>query len=272
MVYDLFDIPRGSAVTRSETIECYSQESARELKLRRDKAIEERSGFTMDAEIITRKGNRRWIRLTATVECDGDVPVRIFGMKQDITEEKIMLDRTRYLAEFDLMTGLANRSQFQTRLSSFCDHHSERKSLAALLLIDLDGFKAVNDSMGHAAGDECLKETANRLRSVCGDGALVARIGGDEFAVLMGSCVDRGSIAEMARDIVGSLSRPVDYHGQMLRLGASVGIAIVDGSTPSELSRKADDALYAAKGAGRGTFRFYKPEQEPALKSPRDAA
>ncbi|KAA0697659.1 diguanylate cyclase [Neorhizobium sp. P12A] len=272
VVYDLFDLPRGSVIDRSEIVECYSPESARELKLRRDRAIEERSGFTMDAEIITRNGNRKWIRLTASVECEDDVPVRIFGMKQDITEEKIMLDRTRYLAEFDLMTGLANRSQFLTRLSSFCDHHGERKSLAALLLVDLDGFKAVNDSMGHAAGDECLKEAASRLRSVCGDGGFVARIGGDEFAALMGPCTDRGSIAEMARDIIGSLSRPVDYYGRTLTLGASVGIAIVDGSVPSELSRRADIALYAAKGAGRGTFRFYKPEQEPAISNPRDAA
>jgi diguanylate cyclase (GGDEF)-like protein len=272
MVYDLFEMPRGSVLDRNEIVKFYSPESARELKARRDKAIEARSGFIMDAEITTPAGNKRWIRLTATVECDGDVPVRIFGMKQDITEEKIMLDRTRYLADFDLMTGLANRSQFQTRLSSFCDYHTELKSVAALLLIDLDGFKLVNDTLGHAAGDECLKETATRLRKLCDDHILVARIGGDEFAILLGPCADRGSIAEMARDIVGRLSQPVDYYGRMLKLGGSVGIATIDGSTPSELFRKADTALYAAKGAGRGTFRFYKPDHDAAVSDPRNAA
>ncbi|MGH6861864.1 MAG: GGDEF domain-containing protein, partial [Phyllobacterium sp.] len=138
VVYDIFDLPRGSPLDRDQTVKCYSEDAAKELHRRRTRAIEDRDGFEMDAEIITVKGNRRWLRITATVECENGVPIRIFGMKQDITEQKILLDRTRYLADFDLLTGLANRSQFQLKLASLCTNEADEGSYGALLLIDLD--------------------------------------------------------------------------------------------------------------------------------------
>jgi diguanylate cyclase (GGDEF)-like protein len=257
VVYDLFDLPRGSPLDRAQIVKCYSEASAKELHVRRSKAIDERGGFDMEAEIITAKGNRRWIRLTATVECAEDVPVRIFGMKQDITEQKILLERTRYLAEFDLMTGLANRSQFQSRLSYLCER--EPNASGALMLIDLDGFKGVNDTLGHAVGDECLKEIAQRLKQVCRDVEVVARIGGDEFAVLLGPHSCQSAIADLAGQIVEAVSRPVEHCGQSIKLGASVGIALLDTCTPDELFKKADSALYAAKAAGRNTFQIFEP-------------
>jgi len=116
MVYDLFDLPHEASLDRAEILKCYSRESLSELIRLRGRAIEERTGFTLDAEIVTPKGHTRWIRITATVECEDDVPVRIFGMKLDITAEKMMYDQIRYLAEFDILTGLPNRAQFQTAL------------------------------------------------------------------------------------------------------------------------------------------------------------
>jgi len=260
VVYDIFDLPRGAPLDRGETLRCYPEESARQLHKWRSKAIEERSGFSLDTEIVTARGNRRWIRITATVECVDDVPVRIFGMKQDITEEKILADRNRYLAEFDVMTGLANRSRFQSRLAELNGGATgEARPFGALLLIDLDEFKAVNDSCGHAAGDECLREAAQRIRESCGDAELVARIGGDEFAVMLGPHLRFGDISEVARAIVEAMRRPVNFHGRELQLGASVGIALVDGCAPSQLFMMADSALYAAKAAGRNTFRIHRP-------------
>jgi diguanylate cyclase (GGDEF)-like protein len=259
VVYDIFDLPRGSSLDRNQTLKCYSEPSLRALNTLRTKAIEERSCFNLDAEIITTKGRRRWIRITATVECENGVPVRIFGMKQDITEEKLLWEQTRYLAEFDVMTGLANRSQFQSRLSYLHERHAERNPIGALVLVDLDGFKQVNDTLGHSLGDECLKEAALRLGSVCREAELVARVGGDEFGVLLGSHFDRSAIEDLAGKIVEAVSRPIDTGGQSLKLGASVGIARVDGCTPSELFTNADTALYAAKAAGRNTFRIFSP-------------
>ena len=260
VVYDIFDLPRGETPDRGATLKCYPEESVRELHKRRTKAIEDRTGFTLDAEIISFKGIRRCIRITATVESVDGVAVRIFGMKQDITEEKILADRTRYLAEFDVLTGLANRGQFQSRLSLMDLSSPQRaKPFGALLLIDLDEFKPVNDSLGHAAGDECLKQAAERIRDVCPGAELVARIGGDEFAVLLGTEARLAEASDAARAIIAQLNYPMEYRGHQLRIGASVGIALADDHTPSaQLNIMADAALYAAKKAGRNTFRIHK--------------
>lgn len=263
VVYDIFDLPRGSVLDRAEIVKCYSADSVRELHQRRSQAIEERTGFRLDAEIVTAKGNRRWVRITATVESENGVAVRIFGMKQDITEEKILGDRTRYLADFDILTGLANRSQFQSKFSGMCECGTGRgQQLGALLLIDLDGFKQVNDTFGHQTGDECLAEAAARLKSACGGEELVARIGGDEFAVLLGSHLGLGDIAEVAKRVVEALGWPVELQGFSHKLGASVGVALNAACTPSQLFKRADTALYAAKAAGRNTFRIFKPDFE----------
>ncbi len=120
-------------------------------------------------------------------------------MKLDITAEKMMFDQIRYLAEFDILTGLPNRAQFQTALQRL-PLRCISGSTAALLLIDLDGFKGINDTFGHQAGDECLKETAERLLAACKGADLVARIGGDEFAVLVSGCDSAESVAKLAGD------------------------------------------------------------------------
>jgi hypothetical protein len=184
-VYDIFEIPRGSPPEREQILRYYSHDSLRTLQEVRSRAIAERGGFILDAEITTAKGRRRWIRVTATVECEDGVAVRIFGMKQDITEEKTLYDRTRYLADFDVLTGVANRGSFQARLSDIDERQADGASFGALLLIDLDGFKQINDTFGHALGDECLRSAAERLTNVCREHDFVARIGGDEFAVLL---------------------------------------------------------------------------------------
>lgn len=271
VVYDIFDLPRGSTIDRRQTLQCYTADSVAELHARRSKAIAERTGFSLDAEIVTVKGNRRWIRITATVESENDVAVRIFGMKQDITEEKILGDQTRYLAEFDVMTGLANRSQFQSRLSGLMAPQPDHPAPAALLLVDLDGFKLVNDSFGHAVGDECLKQVAQRLEQACAGMELVARIGGDEFAVLTRTDMDLADISELARDIIDKVGVPLDHRGNSLKLGASVGIALIEGSRLPELLVSADTALYAAKAAGRNTYRIFKASDVASIANPRAA-
>ena len=270
VVYDMFDLPRGSALDRGEIVKLYSEESAQELHKRRGKAIADRTGFSLDAEIITGKGNRRWIRITASVECQDDIPIRIFGMKQDITVEKLLADRTRYLAEFDVMTGLANRSQFQTRLSELESGHSPIPA-GALLLVDLDGFKTINDTFGHIAGDQCLKEAALRLKLVYGDAHFVARIGGDEFAILLGAHLDRNAIVHLARATVRAMAQPVDVQGRPLEFGASVGGALLADCSPCDLFSRADAALYAAKAAGRNTYSLFEPEAVLAEDSARVA-
>ncbi|MDB5529356.1 MAG: diguanylate cyclase [Devosia sp.] len=255
-VYDLFELPRGSSIDRATTLLCYAPTSRALLEKLRTQAVTQGIGFTLDAEITTAKGNRRWMRLTTSVETENGVATRLFGMKQDITEEKILADRTRYLAEFDVMTGLANRSRFQSRLAD------QTQAIGALLLVDLDGFKSINDTFGHALGDECLKETALRLEAVGIEAELVARIGGDEFAVLLGPQTDYTAAEHLAGQIVEILGRPVTRGDQVLQLGASVGIALaMPEASPDQLFKQADTALYAAKAAGRKTFRLFSPAE-----------
>ena len=253
-VYDLFEIPRNTPVTRELTLTCYTDASRQRMEAARAHAIANCSDFALDLEIVTVKGNRRWMRLTGAVESRDGVAHRIFGMKQDITEEKVLADRTRYLAEFDVMTGLANRSQFQARLAEL---EGGKSGLGALLLVDLDGFKQINDTYGHAVGDACLRETARRLVECCGGAALIARIGGDEFAVLLEAGIAPEGAQALAEKIVDAMRRPAAELGHTGRLSASVGVAHYDGGPPEALFHQADTALYAAKAAGRNTSRSF---------------
>lgn len=248
-VYDLFGLPRDRPLDRRSTLSQYLPKSRSILTSVRARAIAEGSGFTLDSEIVTPAGQRRWIRLTATVDRQDGVPVRLFGMKQDVTDDFLLLEQTRRLAECDPLTDLANRAGLEARL---------RDPVGALLLIDLDGFKAVNDTHGHQAGDHCLRETARRLRLTCRKADLLARLGGDEFAVVVESRLSPEAAALYAQTIVEALCRPVDCDGRRFPIGASVGIAL-SGPAPLDLYACADAALYAAKAAGRHTFRLFDP-------------
>ncbi|MDP2409957.1 MAG: diguanylate cyclase [Pseudolabrys sp.] len=255
--YDLFDVERGTPLVRERTLGFYERESLQTLQTVRSRALQERKGFTLDAALLTPKGNQRWIRIHAAIECPGHRPIKIFGIKQDITEEKQRTEQLRYLAEVDDMTGLANRNKFRAQLSLLCGGEPGLQARGALLLIDLDGFKDVNDTLGHLAGDECLKEAAQRLKMVCGKASIVARVGGDEFAVLLDAPFVR-TAPQLADRIIAALSQPIERVGRRYQIGASVGIAALDGCDGPEAFRRADAALYAAKGSGRGTYRVFR--------------
>jgi diguanylate cyclase (GGDEF)-like protein len=253
----MFDIARAAPLVRKQTLSCYPEHSLKILESVRSRALARRESFNLDAEILTGKGHRRWIRITAMVDCAGGRPRSLFGIKQDITDEKARWDRARYLANFDELTGLANRNYSEARLARMCAGEAGGQARGFLLLIDLDGFKHVNDSSGHVAGDACLRETAQRLQRVCGN-AMLARIGGDEFAVLLETPY-RIEATELARRIIAAMALPVEVRGQRFQIGASVGIARIDRCTPDETFKRADAALYAAKGGGRNTYRMFDP-------------
>ena len=256
-VYDIFELPRGSAIERGQALTYYTEESRRTMEELRSRAIAECGEFQMDAEIITARGRRRWMRLTGAVDSHNGVARRILGMKQDITEEKLLGDRTRYLAEFDVMTGLANRAQFQQRLDGLGAHRPG--SISALLVVDLDGFKQVNDTHGHAAGDQYLKEAARRLQASCDQASLVARIGGDEFAVLLPETQSPQQAEAQAAALALAMREPVMLAGGATPMAASIGLAHWQGQSGDELFRQADAALYGAKATGRGTSQVFRP-------------
>ncbi|MEE7457917.1 GGDEF domain-containing protein [Methylorubrum populi] len=243
-VYDLFGLPSGTAVERADALALYTDASRRELTALRDRALAEAGGFRLDAEIRPASGGPRWIRITATVKSRHGRPLRLYGLKQDVTAEWRRLDQMRLRAETDALTGLANRARFEDRL---------REPVRTLILIDLDGFKTINDTYGHPAGDRCLREAARRIGLVCPRAELAARIGGDEFAVILDG--DAAEAAACAERLVTALCRPFDHGGQRYPLGASVGVALC--AAAQDPFALADAALYAAKAAGRRTYRLY---------------
>jgi diguanylate cyclase (GGDEF)-like protein len=265
-VHDLFGLPRGAALRRPEILDLYEPASRRLLETVRSRALARHGTFRLDAEIRTARGQPRWIRIRAAVETEGGRAVRLSGTKQDVTEEIARLAELSRRADHDPLTGLANRRAFEAQFEAG-SLRAGPDPIGALILIDLDGFKPINDVHGHAAGDLCIRRTAARLAALCADAALVARIGGDEFAVLLRAPTDPAALAERGRRIVAALGRPIPHRGQALRVGASVGIATA-GVARAALFGRADAALYAAKGAGGNAVRIDPGPGRSAARAP----
>lgn len=181
------------------------------------------------------------------------------GNGSDVTAERLRRRETSRMAQFDALTGLANRHNMGKKLSAILLAYKSARRSCALMMLDLDRFKAVNDTLGHPAGDELLKQVAQRLQRIVPENCDIGRLGGDEFQIILPDIDDRGRLGDIARKVIEMLSQPYSIEGSRCIIGTSVGIAIApyDGIDSDELARSADLALYAAKGGGRGQFRFY---------------
>lgn len=241
---------------RADTLALYTDESRREMETVRAEALRTGRGFALDVCIRPDRHRHRWIRLTAGVSREAGRPVRLYGAKQDVTAERDAWTRLRLQAENDPLTGLVNRRIFDERLDVTIRRASDG---AALFLVDVDRFKPINDRFGHAAGDAVLRESALRLRRLFPAETLVARIGGDEFAVLVDRPVARDSLIRSLERASRELARPIAWNGEGLDVSASIGARILGDppGRPSALFVEADSALYAAKSAGRNTFRLF---------------
>ena len=172
-------------------------------------------------------------------------------------------------AMHDDLTGLGNRATFEQRLDEALARSRRHDSLLALLYIDLDRFKQVNDTLGHPAGDALIRQVAERLVAEVRSYDLVTRLGGDEFAILIGEPADREAVESICARIVAELERPFDLEGSQAFIGASIGIAVApgDGTDRTELTRKADIALYKAKTEGRSRYCFFTPDMDRDVRS-----
>ena len=184
------------------------------------------------------------------------------GSGADLTEKRRSEAEITRLAMFDGLTGLANRQRMRLSLDKTLAQPATAFRPVALFLLDLDRFKAVNDTLGHQAGDALLKQVAQRLQRGVGDAGLVGRLGGDEFQILLPGIDNREALAILARDLIKGISQPYFISGASISIGGSIGIAMAvsPGDDAETLMRNADLALYAAKGDGRGVHRFYLDE------------
>jgi len=180
------------------------------------------------------------------------------GLLRDISEQKLAQKQIEQLAHYDALTHLPNRSLFYDRLGQAIMMSKRRQRRIVLMYIDLDGFKQVNDSMGHHTGDLLLVEVAKRLRLCVRESDTLARLGGDEFTVILNDTHEREDMEMLAKKIIESLDQPFDLQGHAVKIGASIGIARYpdDASTTGTLLIVADKAMYAAKAAGKNTYRF----------------
>jgi diguanylate cyclase (GGDEF)-like protein len=187
---------------------------------------------------------------------------------EDITERRRAEDQISFMARHDVLTGLPNRAMLTERISHATTGMGRSLGFA-LLFLDLDRFKAINDTMGHAAGDALLQSVARRLRDIVGEGDTVARLGGDEFVVLQTDVAVPQTAASLAQRIIAAVGAPHAICGSEVVIGVSIGIDIAkidkvtgERTAVSDVLKNADTALYIAKGEGRGTFRFFEPDMD----------
>lgn len=188
-----------------------------------------------------------------------DAGQTLFGaIIRDITHRVEAVKRLKHAAEYDHLTGLSNRSSLKLRIQEACD----AQLAATLLLIDLDGFKDVNDTLGHSAGDAVLQVIASRLRQIVPEQHMVARLGGDEFVVLLTRTTDPTAAMALGATLIAAVEEPIAFEDSPIHIGASIGVAMRTGADVDgdQMLANADLALYQAKGDGRHLIRIFTPE------------
>jgi diguanylate cyclase (GGDEF)-like protein len=190
------------------------------------------------------------------------------GVGRDLTEELAAQASIEQLAKYDVLTGLPNRALFKHELGQALDRFGRYQEKFAVLMLDLDHFKAINDTQGHAEGDILLVNVAERLKGLVREIDTVARLGGDEFAIILTAMERPQEAANLAEQIGGELSRAFKLNSSEAMIGVSIGIAVVhtDGADGETLLRHADLALYRSKGEGRGTYHFFEQEMDAAAR------
>jgi diguanylate cyclase (GGDEF)-like protein/PAS domain S-box-containing protein len=193
------------------------------------------------------------------------------GLASDVTAQVAAERRARYLAHYDPVTDLPNRELMHRRLDEALAGLRRRDSRVAVFLLDLDRFKSINDTFGHAAGDRFLRACAQRLQACVRQTDTVARIGGDEFALIQVGVEQAGQAQALCRRVLAALVEPFDVEGHEVIITASIGVALAPGDAdePTRLLQHADVALYRAKDEGRNTFRFYEAEMDRRLQNRR---
>lgn len=257
-VFSIFGLPRDGRFERGDTVALYCEESRETMLRLRSQAISARSGFSMEAQIRRPDGDLRWIRLAATTRVENGRAVQLYGMKQDITQERLQWDHLRRLAENDPLTGLGNRARFQSEFLDLPRDSDQLAQIGALAIFDLNNFKQINDRWGHAAGDACIARFGRRLANAFPQARLIARIGGDEFAVVLAASLAPATAENALRQRMSGLTGHVDWRGASIPIGVSAGLAFagVEGCrTPEDIFAAADVALYAAKKSGRSILR-----------------
>ena len=207
----------------------------------------------------------KYLSISAIRNSNGEL-THFIGIFYDNSERRNVEERLEHLAHYDTLTGLPNRSLLRDRIEQAVERAIRLGTKVAMFYLDLDHFKAINDTLGHAAGDALLKAVAQRMKTCVRAVDTIARLGGDEFVVLAPDINDAGDIDTVASKLLMTLSQPYDIDGQAAISAPSIGISIYpdDGNNVDDLMKHADTAMYQAKHSGRGNFQFYRNPEPPA--------
>ncbi|NAW33302.1 EAL domain-containing protein [Halomonas alimentaria] len=230
------------------------------------------AGEQTTEEVVTRDadGNRRVFLEIKTPIRDGEEIVGLLGISSDITLIKEHERQLEYLAHYDALTGLPNRVLLADRLGQAMAHEQRLERSLAVIYLDLDGFKSINDRFGHAAGDHLLVTLAKRLREVVREGDTLSRLGGDEFVAVLVDLPDTRLATPLLRRLLEAAAQPVWYEGQRLEVSASLGVTFypqAESVEADQLLRQADQAMYQAKLAGKGRYHLFDPEHDRSVRS-----
>jgi len=222
-----------------------------------------------ERELVRKDGTKRSVTTTVfTVADDTGEPAALAVVIRDITVRRALEQQLSHQARHDSLTGLANRAMLQERVSAGLNRARRKNSRAAVMFIDLDNFKIVNDTMGHAAGDELLINVANRLRAVLRSSDTPARLGGDEFAILLEDFTHSDETRVIAQRLLDEIRRPIRISRKEVFVGASIGIAIADPTeSPDDVLRNADVAMYTAKKEGKNQYALFESSMHELLVS-----
>jgi diguanylate cyclase (GGDEF)-like protein/PAS domain S-box-containing protein len=252
---------------RSELLDMSLADIDPELSVERLESLLESAGpakaVALESRHRRRDGSTFPVELRiGAIEINGQQ--HLLSLARDVSERQVLQDHIQHLAYHDALTSLPNRAMFNRKLSQALTRARPLGRRLAVMFIDLDRFKNINDTLGHNAGDHLLQEMARRLQSVMRQGELLARLGGDEFVVLLEDIGDTGHIALVARRVLDALVRQYPLDGQIVHITASIGISVCpdDSLDQFSLMKHADVAMYRAKDAGKNNFQFYSAHDD----------
>ncbi|WP_292160471.1 EAL domain-containing protein [Mesorhizobium sp.] len=268
---ELLGIPRDELIGKTD-YDLFPRDEA-DLFFMRDQEVlrADRLQIAEEETVRTRSNGMRDLMMKRlAVDSDDGKNKYLLGVAEDITERKRAVARIAHLANHDALTDLPNRPAFAERLNFTLERASSNSERFAVLCLDLDGFKDINDVFGHSAGDELLRKMSSRLAAAA-NGAFLARIGGDEFTLVVADGPQPATAVALADRLLETAAEDFDIEGQNLRVGLSIGIAFFpnDGTTAATLLSNADAALYRAKAAGRGVFRVFEADMDRRLRERR---
>ena len=249
--YRICDIPVDTPVNLDLATSVYPPQDRMRLQAAIERTLRDRTGFSDEFEIVTASGIRKWVRAVGDVEVQDGAPKRLFGIFQDVTDGRRAAMRLWESANRDALTGLANRNCFDRELNAAF----LAPSPPGFLMVDADHLKDINDTLGHEAGDLLIQTIARRLRDAVGGRGTVARIGGDEFAVLVQPPIDQDGMRLLANGLLSAVAPPIDFKGGSIKPQVSIGGGLGCAEAgPEALRQNADLGLYHAKEIRRGGY------------------